>query len=63
MNGTIMLSEKSAGPNANSLRGVELIDQIKGEVQKKCRKVVVSCADILALAARAAVVAVRAIYI
>nr|ACG43610.1 peroxidase 68 precursor [Zea mays] len=46
--------EKNAGPNANSLRGYEVIDAIKAQVEASC-KATVSCADILALAARDAV--------
>jgi peroxidase len=52
--GSILLDaggEKSAGPNANSLRGFEVIDTIKASVEAKCPGVV-SCVDILALAAR-----------
>ncbi|CAN0846741.1 Cationic peroxidase 1, partial [Linum grandiflorum] len=50
-------SEKTALPNNNSARGFEVIDQIKTQVDKACGKPVVSCADILAVAARDSVVA------
>ncbi|PKI38020.1 hypothetical protein CRG98_041616 [Punica granatum] len=53
---TNFTGEKNAGANANSVRGYEVIDTIKTQVEEACEGKV-SCADILALAARDAVVA------
>ncbi|KAJ9152938.1 hypothetical protein P3X46_026442 [Hevea brasiliensis] len=47
--------EKNALPNRNSARGFEVIESIKADVERACPSTV-SCADILALAAREAVV-------
>ncbi|CAN6285041.1 unnamed protein product [Urochloa humidicola] len=53
--GSILLdgsnSEKLAGPNLNSVRGFEVVDAIKADLEKACPGVV-SCADVLALAAK-----------
>ncbi|KAL2474009.1 DDB1- and CUL4-associated factor 4 [Forsythia ovata] len=56
---SILLNHKGGERIANaskSLRGFEVIDDIKAEVEKKCPKIV-SCADILTAAARDATVA------
>ncbi|OMO67789.1 Plant peroxidase [Corchorus olitorius] len=50
-------TEKNARGNLNSVRGFEVVDQIKAEVDRVCGRPVVSCADILAVAARDSVVA------
>ncbi|KAI5670019.1 hypothetical protein M9H77_19872 [Catharanthus roseus] len=56
-NGTFV-GEKTASANLNSARGYEVIDEIKDAVDTICYGSVVSCADILALAARDSIVAV-----
>ena len=54
------VGEKTAFPNVNSVRGYEVIDQIKKDVELACPGVV-SCADIAALAARDGTSLVRTI--
>lgn len=47
-------SEKNAAPNVNSTRGFNVVDNIKTALENACPGVV-SCADILALAAESSV--------
>jgi peroxidase len=54
-NSTDFETEKDAFSNRNSLRGMEVVDCIKAALEKACPQVV-SCADILAIAAEQSVV-------
>jgi peroxidase len=49
--------EQTAFPNRNSIRGLNVIDNVKAQVEAVCAQTV-SCADILTVAARDSIVAV-----
>lgn len=54
INSTNIVSEQDAVPNAGSVRGFPVVDDIKTAVENVCPGVV-SCADILAIASNASV--------
>jgi hypothetical protein len=56
-----VISEKNALPNKNSIRGFEVIDEIKAALEQTCPHTV-SCADTIALAARGSTVLVNICY-
>jgi peroxidase len=53
-----LIGEKQAEQNVNSLKGFELVDKIKEKLEAECPGTV-SCADLLAIAARDATVLVN----
>ncbi|XP_074580774.1 peroxidase 11-like [Curcuma longa] len=56
-----LIGEKHADQNVNSLQGFELVDKIKEKLEADCPGVV-SCADVLAIAARDATILVGGPY-
>ena len=56
-----MIGEKTSKANNMSVRGFGVVDAIKSAVNTACLGNVVSCADILAVAARDSIVAVSSV--
>ena len=50
--------EKTASTSVNSLKGFRLVDKIKNKLESECPGIV-SCADLLTIAARDAVILVK----
>jgi hypothetical protein len=61
-NSSSIVSEKFATPNNNSARGFEVVDAVKAALEEACPGVV-SCADVLAIAAKISVELVRPPYL
>jgi hypothetical protein len=57
-----IVSEQGARPNINSIRGLDVVNNIKTAVEHAC-PATVSCADILAIAAEVASVLVYILFI
>lgn len=53
--------EKKASINRNALKGFRIVDRIKNKIESECPGIV-SCADILTIAARDAVILVIYVY-
>jgi hypothetical protein len=56
------VSEKFATPNNNSARGYPVVDAVKAALEEACPGIV-SCADILAIAAKISVELVRLLFV
>lgn len=56
-----LIGEKQADQNVKSLKGFDIVDRIKTRLEAEC-PAIISCADLLAIAARDAVVLVSIIY-
>lgn len=61
-NSSSIVSEKFATPNNNSARGYPVVDAVKAALEEACPGIV-SCADILAIAAKISVELVRLFFV